>query len=134
MGCGASSSKKTPLLRDGHGLLGEEDNALQDFEPANFEEGMRELYPDSIGAQNLLDESSSMLEKRGFSRDNTTALVSVCRDKLASGMLPLVARLWGEPVDACSIAGFCAAGKSAITTLCQVGRPAHSASSGPPHI
>ena len=50
---------------------------------------------------------------------NSIVLVSICRDKLASTLLPAVSKQWGDVVDGSAIAGFCSMGKAGIANLVQ---------------
>ena len=77
MGCGSSSQAQRRIFPgDRHRTTNpfstsESDIGAShdDFEPASFEEAMKELFPDSMEAASMLDASCGMLAQHGFSSE-----------------------------------------------------------------
>jgi hypothetical protein len=92
---------------------GEDDH----YEAASFEDAMEKLFPQSFEAQDWLDTTQVILGTRGFTKENSLACVSVCRDFLALRLVQQVNDTWGGAVNGSSIAGFLALGKTGLSTL-----------------
>mmetsp|Transcript_5948 Transcript_5948/g.11369 ORF Transcript_5948/g.11369 Transcript_5948/m.11369 type:complete len:559 (+) Transcript_5948:814-2490(+) len=67
------------------------------------------LFPGSLQYEEALVASYSILEKRGFKRSNSLALVSMCRDELTRPFVEATDTLWGMSFSIASLAGmvFC---------------------------
>ena len=68
---------------------------------------------------------ASLRAGRGFTKENSRACISVCRDMLAVGLTHSVNETWGDAVDGSSIAGFLALGKTGLATLVQHAPPGY---------
>ena len=138
MGCGASksapsSSGSRASSRGGMpsfsgsamGAQASDVDDLDSFEPQSFEEGMEKLFPRSFEAADWVETTASLLGGRGFTKENSLACISVCRDMLAVGLTHSVNETWGDAVDGSSIAGFLALGKTGLATLVQHAPPGY---------
>ena len=142
MGCGASKSAPSSSGAPGSrassrgggmpsfsgsamGAQASDVDDLDSFEPQSFEEGMEKLFPRSFEAADWVETTASLLAGRGFTKENSLACISVCRDMLAVGLTHSVNETWGDAVDGSSIAGFLALGKTGLATLVQHAPPGY---------
>lgn len=74
-------------------------------------------FPIAYREDEFLPWSVSALEGHGFSRDDTIAAVSTCRDELCRGFDSLVEDYWGQQFALGGLAGMVSAGRSGIVDL-----------------
>lgn len=85
------------------GSLGyERSNSLVPGAPAP---SVQQLYPQAVPVERFLDACSRVLEKEGFTADNTLALISQCRDELCAPLHAGIGARWGSCFNIGSLAG-----------------------------
>ena len=131
MGCGASkggAGRQMTLFGGTEDRDGEGDDG---FEASSFEEAMERLFPLSFEAEDWLDTTQVILGARGFTKENSLACISACRDILAVDLVAQVNEKWADAngnfpvVNGSSIAGFLALGKTGLRTLLENAPPGY---------
>ena len=80
----------------------------------DFASALNEHFPNAIEEKEFVDNTYETLQKYGFTRDNTIACVSVCRDEVTVSLENAIQTVWGEAFNLSSLAGLVFAGKTAF--------------------
>ena len=97
----------------------------------SFSEAMERLFPLSFEAEDWLDTTQVILGARGFTKENSLACISACRDILAVDVVAQVNEKWADSngnfpvINGSSIAGFMALGKTGMRTLLENAPPGY---------
>jgi len=81
---------------------------------ATFTEALQKLYPGAIECKEFLGRLSSVCHKQGFTKENTIAMYSVCRDELNRSFTNEFEKHWGNSFDISSLAGMVFCGRTGL--------------------
>lgn len=62
-----------------------------------YRKALEANFPDALPVDDYLGRVHSVVAPLGFTRDRTFAAVSICRDEMTQGLIPVVGRRWDAP-------------------------------------
>jgi hypothetical protein len=72
-------------------------------------------FPGSIPEAEFVARTAQLLEREGFTKENTLAAVALCRDEIARSLFLDVEDRWGPSFSLASLAGMITAGRTGIS-------------------
>ena len=72
-------------------------------------------FPGSIPEAEFVERTAQLLEREGFTKENTLAAVALCRDEIARSLFVDVEDRWGPSFSLASLAGMITAGRTGIS-------------------
>ena len=85
----------------------------------SFEEVCRDLYPNTINLDAFAHWSADVLAPLGFRRDNTLAVVSVCRDELMFPLEDALHEQWGAAFNMSGLGAMVFGGRTGFAAASQ---------------
>jgi len=77
-----------------------------------FDEALKDLFPHAVEYKQFHKLMTALAKNNGFTRDNTIAMFSVCRDEITEHFVDVLEAEWGQSFNISSLAGFVFCGKT----------------------
>lgn len=84
-----------------------------------FYNSLNNHFPDAVNNLVFLGNSIRKLNELGFTRQNTLAAHSICRDEILAPIRAIIRNIWGESFMLGGLAGMLSAGKTGIHAFSQ---------------
>jgi len=109
-GCGGRDLPPAAKYERKHSTEPEKNDKKTEYK--NFDDALAQAFPGAIEYKTFHKSMSALGHKYGFTKDNTIAMYSVCRDELTQSFVEGLEEHWGNCFNISSLAGFVFCGRT----------------------